>query len=75
MIRFLFRMTDEALTSLAKEVPDYDGLKDRLDFGKDLHPQLCDLFGLNEEESAHIVSVIGKVDASRGSTVHTVATS
>jgi hypothetical protein len=75
VIRFLFRMTDEALTSLAKEVPDYDGLKDRLDFGKDLHPQLCDLFGLKEEESAHIVSVIGKVDASRGSTAHTVATS
>ena len=67
VIRFLFRMTDEALTSLAKEVPDFDGLKDRLNFGSDLHAQLCTLFGLDDAVSSYIVSVIQQVDASRGS--------
>ena len=73
VIRFLFRMTDEALTSLAKEVPDFDGLKDRLDFGSDLHTQLCTLFGLDDTVSSYIVSVIQQVDASRGSAPSTTS--
>ncbi len=72
VIRFLFRMTDEALTSLAKEVPDFHGLKGRLDFDKDLNGQLCSLFGLNDDQVTYIASVIEEVDASRGSTTNTV---
>lgn len=49
IVRFLFLMTDEALTTLAKEVPWFhewktaDGL---LDFNDDVNKQLCTLFKL-----------------------------
>ena len=68
LIRFLFLMTDEALTTLAKEVPCFrewktaDGL---LDFSGDINAQLCTLCKLTKSESAYVASTIRTLDASR----------
>lgn len=61
-IRFMFLMTDEALTSLGKKVPDimdYSSENKLVDFTKNLDQQLFDLVGLSDEEVAYIVSVVG----------------
>jgi len=53
LIRFLFLMTDESLTSLGKKVPDlgnYTNNNELIDFTKDIDSQLYKLFGLNAEE-------------------------
>ena len=69
IVRFLFSMTDEALTTLAKEVPWFgewktaDGL---LDFNDDVNKQLCTLFMLTKPESAYVTKTIRTPDASRG---------
>ena len=69
VVRFLFLMTDEALTTLAKEVPWFgewktaDGL---LDFNDDVNKQLCTLFRLTKPESAYVTKTIRTLDASRG---------
>ena len=62
-------MTDEALTTLAKEVPYFsewktaDGL---LDFSRDVNTQLCTLFKLTKPETAYVTKTIRTLDASRG---------
>lgn len=61
LIRFMFLMTDESLTSLGKKVPDildYTDDNDIIDFNKDVNKQLCDLAELTVEERAYIESVI-----------------
>ena len=53
LIRFMFLMTDEALTTLGLKVPDvmdYSNNNRLLDFSKDLNKQLYDLVGLEPEE-------------------------
>ncbi|WP_294430836.1 Eco57I restriction-modification methylase domain-containing protein [uncultured Treponema sp.] len=57
LIRFMFLMTDEALTSLGKKVPDimdYTNQNKLIDFSKDLNKQLYDLVGLESEEVEYI---------------------
>lgn len=61
LIRFMFLMTDESLTSLAKAVPDlldYSNNNRLIDFSKDLNSQLYELFGISESEQAYIKSVM-----------------
>lgn len=62
LIKFMFLMTDESLTSLGKKVPDvmdYSFENTLIDFTKDLDQQLFKLVGLSDEEVAYIVSVVG----------------
>ena len=69
IVRFLFLMTDEALTTLAKEVPYFidwktaDGL---LDFSRAINTQLCTLFKLTKPESSYVTKTIRTLYASRG---------
>ena len=61
LIRFMFLMTDEALTSLGKKVPDIMDYSDQnalIDFSKDLNSQLYALVGLTAEEISYIESVV-----------------
>lgn len=65
LIRFMFLMTDESLTSLGKKVPDildYTDENDIIDFSKDVNKQLCDLAELTVEERTYIESVIKSKD-------------
>jgi len=68
IVRFLFLMTDEALTTLAKEVPWFhewktaDGL---LDFNDDVNKQLCTLFKLTKPEATYVTKTTRTLDASR----------
>lgn len=62
IVKFMFLMTDESLTSLGKRVPDlinYNKL-DFIDFDKDLNEQLNSLIGLTEQEIVYIRSKIRK---------------
>lgn len=64
LIKFMFLMTDESLTSLGKKVPDvmdYSFENTLIDFTKDLDQQLFKLVGLSEEEVAYIMSVVGRI--------------
>lgn len=69
IVSFLFLMTDEALTTFAKEVPWFhewktaDGL---LDFNDDVNKQLCTLFKLTKQEATYVTKTIRDLDASRG---------
>ena len=68
LIRFLFLMTEESLTSLAKKVPDvldYTKNNKLLDFTKDLNAQLYSLCGLTAAEVKYIEKTIIDMDASR----------
>ena len=68
LIRFLFLMTEESLTSLAKKVPDvldYTKNNKLLDFTKDLNAQLYALCGLTSVEVKYIEKTIIDMDASR----------
>ena len=61
LIRFMFLMTDEALTSLGKKVPDimdYSNKNKLIDFSKDLNKQLYELVGLSPEEISFIESKV-----------------
>ena len=61
LIRFMFLMTDEALTSLGKKVPDimdYSNQNKLIDFSKDLNKQLYELVGLLPEEISFIESKV-----------------
>jgi len=65
LIRFMFLMTDESLTSLAKKVPDvmdYSDSNTLVDFSKDLSGQLYHLVGLTDDEIHYVESVIRKKD-------------
>lgn len=64
LVKFLFLMTDEALTSLGKRVPDlmdYTNNNPIVDFSKDLNEQLYKLINLNEEEIAYIQETIDNI--------------
>ena len=57
LVRFMFLMTDEALTSLGKKVPDlmdYTNKNKLVDFSNDLDSQLNKLVGLTNEEVEYI---------------------
>ena len=66
LIRFMFLMTDEALTSLGKKVPDIMDYSDQntlVDFQKDLNSQLYALVGLTSDEISYIESIIKSKEA------------
>lgn len=68
LVRFLFLMTDEALTTLAKEVPyfaDWKKAGGLIDFSGDINAQLCTLAKLTKAESAYVASTIRTLDNSR----------
>ena len=68
LIRFLFLMTDEALTTLAKEVPyfsDWKTANGLLDFNGDINTQLCTLCKLTKTEAAYVANTIRTLDSSR----------
>ena len=53
--------TNEALTSLAKQVPDIGNYQDDngiIDFSKDMNEQLYILFNISREEQSYIKSVL-----------------
>jgi len=61
LIRYLFLLTDEALSSLGKEVPDIQNYKSDnniIDFSKDVNMQLFQIFGLSAEEIEYVTSVV-----------------
>jgi hypothetical protein len=61
LIRFMYLMTDESLTSLAKKVPDimdYTSSNELVDFSNDLNAQLYKLVGLTEDEIKYVESAI-----------------
>ncbi|WP_281757786.1 Eco57I restriction-modification methylase domain-containing protein [Succinatimonas hippei] len=61
LIKFLFLMTDEALTSLGKKVPDlidYTNNNSIIDFERNLDEQLYKLLGLSDNESHYIEDTI-----------------
>lgn len=62
LIRYAFLLTDEALTSLAKLVPDIVNYKDNngiIDFHRDVNEQLYQLFGITEEDDKkHIRAIL-----------------
>lgn len=65
-IRYAFLLTDEALTSLGKEVPDlqdYTNDNPHMDFRKNIDAQLCLLFGISDDEFAYMVN---RVKSMRG---------
>lgn len=68
IVRFLFLMTDEALTTLAKEVPyfaDWKKAGGLIDFNGDINAQLCTLAKLTKSESAYVANTIRTLDNSR----------
>ena len=68
IVRFLFLMTDEALTTLAREVPWFEEWKTAdglLDFNDDVNKQLCTLFKLTKPEATYVTQAICTLDASR----------
>ena len=67
-IRYAFLLTDEALTSLGKEVPDIGDYTDGnqlLDFKRNIDAQLCQLFCISDEEFAYMQN---RVTSLRGET-------
>lgn len=65
-IRYTFLLTDEALTSLGKEVPDLADYSDDnkyINFHQNIDLQLCKLFKINDKEFAYIKNC---VDSLRG---------
>ena len=63
LIRFTFLLTDEALTSLAKQVPDIINYKDDngiIDFEEDINEQLYSLFEISPKEQEHIKLILQK---------------
>ncbi len=57
IIRFAFLMTDEALSSLGKKVPDigdYSSNNELIDFSRDIDFQLCELMQLTTEDMRYI---------------------
>lgn len=68
IVCFLFLKTEEALTTLAKEVPWFGEWKTAgglIDFKGDIGAQLCKLFKLTKTEAAYVVNTIRTLDASR----------
>ena len=68
LVRFMFLMTDESLTSLGKKVPDimdYTSANTIVDFTKDLNEQLYKAVGLTQEEINYVEGRIKGMDMSR----------
>ena len=62
------RLADEALTTLAKEVPyfaDWKKASGLIDFGGDINTQLCTLVNLTKTEVAYVANTIRTLDNSR----------
>ena len=60
-IRFAFLMTDESLTSVAKQVPDIQDYSDNngiIDFSGDINEQLYTLFEIDGTDQIHIKEVL-----------------
>ena len=65
LIRFMFLMTDESLTSLGKKVPDIMDYSDKnslVTFNTDLNKQLYALVGLSSDEIAYVEAVVKAKD-------------
>ena len=63
LIRFLFLMTDESLTSLAKLVPDILDYSDNnkiIDFNKDVDSQLYEIFEIDDNNQRHIKEILSQ---------------
>ena len=61
LIRFTFLLTDESLTSLAKQVPDIVDYTDEngvIDFSGDVDAQLYKLFKIDVTSQAHIQEIL-----------------
>lgn len=61
LVKFMFLMTDEALTTVGKKVPDlidYRSSNKLIDFTQDLNEQLYKLVNLSEEEVSYIKNKI-----------------
>ena len=61
IIRFAFLLTDEALTSLGKKVPDLLDYSDNnhiVDYSGDVDTQLYKLFGISPDDQQHIKQVL-----------------
>ena len=63
LIRFAFLLTDESLTSLAKQVPDILNYTDNnglIDFSSDINNQMYALFDIDRASQIHIKEVLSK---------------
>jgi len=63
LIRFAFLLTDEALTSLAKKVPDIIDYSDNngiIDFDKDVDSQLYDLLQISDDDQLFIKKILAE---------------
>ena len=61
LIKYMFLLTDEALSSLGKEVPDIENYKSNngyIDFKRDIDEQLFEIFELSVDEVSYIKSVV-----------------
>ncbi|KFI57383.1 Eco57I restriction-modification methylase domain-containing protein [Bifidobacterium choerinum] len=64
IIRYAFLLTDEALTSLGKEVPDlgdYSNENSLINFDKDIDQQLCELLGIEDHEFSYIKNRVDSI--------------
>lgn len=68
-IRYAFLLTDEALTSLGKLVPDlldYRNENGLIDYSGDVNAQLYALFGIDENQQAIITATLEEQTKNRG---------
>lgn len=64
IIRYAFLLTDEALSSLGKKVPDlldYSDNNELINFSEDIDNQLVKLMGLNQEDMDYIKSRVNNM--------------
>lgn len=63
LVRFMFLMTDESLSSIGKRVPDFITYTDSntiINFDNDINEQLCKKIGLSKDEQEYIEKVLNK---------------
>lgn len=69
LVRFTFLLTDEALSSLGKQVPDicdYTAGNGVIDFSaSDINPQVYELFHITPEQQDYIKSILQELDKGR----------
>ena len=64
VIKFAFLLTDEALTTLGKSVPDFKDYTDKnklIDFSGDINEQFCKLMSITSEEFEYIKERVNSV--------------
>lgn len=68
LIRFLFLMTDESLSSLGKKVVDVLDYSNKsiIDFQSSINDQLFELIQLTDSERAYVLEVVSQIDKKRG---------